>query len=286
MSKLIAIITLYYPSENNIENIDLIAKNADAVIVCDNSSMDNSKKIFNSKVRYMGNFKNCGLSAAFNNALKEKSINWNDDDLVIFFDQDSKIVENHIDKLISEYNKLISMGYKVGCIGPVYYDESSERCCIPKIKKNITNSLMAVSSIITSSMLCRYGDLKNIGFWNEEIFLDMADWDICWRFLQNGYLCCMTTDVCLLHKLGEGQKKIGPIKLKIAKPFREYYQTRDCLKLLQKSYTPLKYKLRFILMITVRPVLHLLFLDHRKDRAHYIFKGFKDFKNGVTGELK
>lgn len=43
MSKLIAIITLYYPSENNIENIDLIAKNADAVIVCDNSSMDNSK---------------------------------------------------------------------------------------------------------------------------------------------------------------------------------------------------------------------------------------------------
>lgn len=289
MSRRIAIVTLYNPNDNSIHNLSLISEQTDLLIVCDNSSSENHEKIkktvISDRLLYIKNEHNFGLSAAFNIALNLKDICWSDDDFVVFFDQDSKIEKNHIAALVSEYEKLISLGYNVGCLGPAYYDKSEERYCLPRMKRDISDSLMAVSSIMTSSMICRYGDLKKIGFWNEEIFLDMADWDVCWRLQQQAYLCCMTTSVCLVHKLGEGCKKIGPITLKVAKPFREYYQTRDCLKLLHKSYTPLKYKIRFICMITVRPILHILFLDSKKERIKYIFKGFRDYRKGICGEL-
>ena len=29
--------------------------------------------------------------------------------------------------------------------------------------------------------------LKDISFWNEQIFLDMADWDFCWRLKEKKY---------------------------------------------------------------------------------------------------
>ena len=134
-----------------------------------------------------------------------------------------------------------------------------------------------VSSIITSSMLCKYGSLKSINFWNEDIFLDMADWDLCWRFIEAGKKCCMTDIVVLNHSVGVGEKKIGLIRLRVGQPIREYYQTRDCLKLILKKYTPLKFKMRFILQVTLRPLLHICFLNDPRERMRYIVWGYRDF---------
>lgn len=284
--KIVSIITIYNPQGNIEDNINRIIKQSDKVILCDNGNKKIDYFQESENLVYIKNGTNLGLSAAFNMALNLSDMNWSDDDFVVFFDQDSKIEDGHIKTLLSEYETVKSLGNNIGCIGPAYYNKSAEQYCIPKMKKDITKTAMSVKSIITSSMMCRYGDLKKIGFWNEDIFLDMADWDLCWRFQQHGYICCMTTKVCLLHKLGEGSKKIGFLTLKIAKPFREYYQTRDSLKLLKKLYTPFKYKIRFILMLTVRPVLHLLFLDDKKERFKYICAGIKDYKKGVTGALK
>ena len=289
MGRVIAIVTLYQPNDENISNLALILEQVDYLVICDNSLSDNHIRVKNvlqnPHYSYLYNSKNLGLSAAFNIALNMLELNWSDNDYVIFFDQDSKIDKNYIIALKSEYEKLISLDYKIGCIGPKYYDKSAECYCVPKIKKDITDTLMSVKSIITSSMLCRYGELKEIGFWNEDIFLDMADWDLCWRFQQNGYLTCMTTKVCLMHKLGDNCKKIGPLTLKTSNPIREYYQTRDSLKLLHKSYTPFKFKIRFIKNLTLKPVVHFLLLDDKKKRLSYFYRGIKDYYNGVSGEI-
>lgn len=61
-----------------------------------------------------------------------------------------------------------------------------------------------------------------------------------------------------------GEKKVGPIKLRVGQPFREYYQTRDALYLLQENYVPLKMRLRLIANVTIRPVVHYLMLDDKR----------------------
>ncbi|WP_303834048.1 glycosyltransferase [Ruminococcus flavefaciens] len=285
--RIISIITLFNPGETVIENVRRVSEQSDLTILVDNSNKNNSELIGSlSNVKYIANLKNLGLSMAFNKVLKEKKFEWNEDDFVLFFDQDSKIKPNHVKCLIDKFNYVRSKGVNVGCIGPVYYNTSNNTVEIPKIKNDLNNEDMIVSSIITSSMLTTYGILKKIGFWNEEIFLDMADWDLCWRLMKYNYKCVMTKAVVLEHSLGEGEKKLLFFSLRIGKPFREYYQIRDCQYLLEKDYIPTKYRIRFHLILTLRSLLHLLFLNDRKERIKYMKMGYKDYKKRVRGEIR
>lgn len=280
----VALVTLYNPTTDVKHNLNAISKQVDILYVCDNSEVNNYllvQDIVNVSYIFCG--ENLGLSAAFNLCLKNKRLSWKEEDYIIFFDQDSYIELGHISTLIEEYEKLEKSGYKVGCIGPVYYNCNRNEIEIQKVKKPISDKTYQVKSIITSSMLCRYGDLKKINFWNEKVFLDMADWDLCWRFMQHKKICCVTTVVTLKHTLGIGDKKCGFFRIRIGAPIREYYQIRDSLYLLLQKYTPIKFKLRFIELLFIRSLLHLLFLDHKRERIYYITKGIKDFcmkKNG------
>jgi len=281
-----ALITLYNPTTENVQNVCAVAEQADRVFACDNSSADNSEMFVDcpDSVIYLPYKKNLGLPKAFNRALKMEKY-WDDDSWVIFFDQDSKIDNGHIDTLIKEYERIQENGIKIGCLGPVYYDTSSGKVEIPRAKHKITDNSYIVSSIITSSLLTKYSTLKDIDFWNEDLFLDMADWDLCWRIQQSGKKSCLTDVITLHHTLGLGRKKVGPISLKVTNPIREYYQIRDCLYLEREQYVPIKYKLRFVLMVYLRSYLHVKYLDHGEDRKMYIERAKSDFKNGIRGEF-
>ena len=285
MSKTHALVTLYNPSEKEFNNCRILSQQVDTVIPCDNSQESHETVFQNEKnIIYITKNENLGLGAAFNVALKNDTYGWKDDDLIIFFDQDSQIGEDYIQALQDEYRKIETLIPNLGCLGPVFYNTSNGRTERPRQKKNISDETYEVSNTITSSLMMRYGNLKRIDFWNEKVFLDLADWDLCWRMQKAGMVCCMTEKVVLHHSVGNGEKKVGPIKLRVGQPFREYYQTRDALYLLQENYVPLKMRLRLIANVTIRPVVHYLMLDDKKSRMKFIRRGINDYKKGVHGE--
>ena len=285
MSETHALVTLYNPSEKEFNNCRILSQQVDTVILCDNSQESHETVFQNEKnIIYITKNENLGLGAAFNVALKNDTYGWKDDDLIIFFDQDSQIGEGYIQALKDEYRKIETLIPNLGCLGPVFYNTSNGRTERPRQKKNITDETYEVSNTITSSLMMRYGNLKRIDFWNEKVFLDLADWDLCWRMQKAGMVCCMTEKVVLHHSVGNGEKKVGPIKLRVGQPFREYYQTRDALYLLQENYVPLKMRLRLIANVTIRPVVHYLMLDDKKSRMKFIRRGINDYKKGVHGE--
>lgn len=279
-----SLVTLYNPEESVKNNIEVLSKQVDKIYLIDNSKNDNSLNFTGiNNAEYMLIGKNLGLSLAFNKVLTERK--FEDDDFIIFFDQDSHISDNYIVSLKNEYEKLESDNIPVGCLGPFYFDTNSGKIEIPKRKKRINDNTYSVKSIITSSMFTRFGIIKEIGFWNEDIFLDMADWDLCWRLINNHKLCCITNVVTLQHTLGKGEKKVGLMRIRQDGPFRVYYQTRDCLRLFFKKYVPCKYKIRFCIMLTVRPIIHFIFLGEKKERIKFFFKGIRDFQKGIHGSL-
>lgn len=285
MSETHALVTLYNPSEKEFNNCRILSQQVDTVILCDNSQESHETVFQNEKnIIYITKNENLGLGAAFNVALKNDTYGWKDDDLIIFFDQDSQIGEGYIQALQDEYRKIETLIPNLGCLGPVFYNTSNGRTERPRQKKNITDETYEVSNTITSSLMMRYGNLKRIDFWNEKVFLDLADWDLCWRMQKAGMVCCMTEKVVLHHSVGNGEKKVGPIKLRVGQPFREYYQTRDALYLLQENYVPLKMRLRLIANVTIRPVVHYLMLDDKKSRMKFIRRGINDYKKRVYGE--
>ena len=285
MSETHALVTLYNPSEKEFNNCRILSQQVDTVILCDNSQESHETVFQNEKnIIYITKNENLGLGAAFNVALKNDTYGWKDDDLIIFFDQDSQIGEGYIQALQDEYRKIETLIPNLGWLGPVFYNTSNGRTERPRQKKNITDETYEVSNTITSSLMMRYGNLKRIDFWNEKVFLDLADWELCWRMQKAGMVCCMTEKVVLHHSVGNGEKKVGPIKLRVGQPFREYYQTRDALYLLQENYVPLKMRLRLIANVTIRPVVHYLMLDDKKSRMKFIRRGINDYKKGVHGE--
>ena len=166
-----AIVTLYNPKAENIENINRIAEQAERVFVCDNSSIDNASMFAGSaqNIVYIPNMSNLGLPTAFNKVLKgeywDSGEKPNNTQWVIFFDQDSKIEKGHIASLISEFEK-IKRKTDVGCLGPIYYETNTNTVRIPKAKRQITENSYVVKSIITSSMIqyLRYFQQSDYGF--------------------------------------------------------------------------------------------------------------------------
>lgn len=281
-----SLVTVFYPTSIHVDNIKKLSEQCSTIFICDNTPGRNNSNLFIGidNVTYIANMENLGLSLAFNKILRD-STSFDDDDFVIFFDQDSRVSPNHISMLLDEYLKLKAIDKKIGCIGPEYFNESSGLVEKPKHRIEITSDSYQVATIITSSMLCEYRTLKKIDFWNNNVFLDMADWDLCWRMNASGYSCYMTQKVTLNHTLGKGEKKFLFLRIMDGAPSREYYQTRECLYLRKEKYVPLKFKIRFFLMLTVRPLLHLIFLSEKKLRLFYIMRGIKDYKKCIHGVL-
>lgn len=286
MNKVYAFITTYYPDKKVEDNIRKIAKQVYKTIICDNSPQNNNLFIDQENIIYISNLKNLGLSKAFNKALKYMETEILENDYVIFFDQDSAISSGYIQKLCSEYEKIENSNPNIGCLGPIFFNTSNQKVEYPKIKTRITENSYAVKNIITSSMLTKFKNLRKVNFWNEKIFLDLADWDLCWRLEKKGLICAITNKVVLHHSVGSGEKKIGFLHLRVGQPFREYYQTRDALYLLKENYVPLKMKIRLIANITIRPIIHFLFLDNGKERLTYIGQGFIDYNKNRHGEMR
>jgi rhamnosyltransferase len=278
-----AIVTLYYPDVSVLSNITKLEDQVSLVIVADNTpGLDNSELFgHKSKVMYLANKMNLGLSMAFNLCLQIDAVK--NSDFILFLDQDSLVPENTVKKLIADYNVLLENKINVGCIGPIYHEKNANKIMRPRIRKALLTSIYRVDSIITSSMLITYSNLQKINFWNEEIFLDLADWDLCFRLNKQGLYCCLTENVVLEHTLGKSAKTFLGLTIRCDVPVRIYYQIRDGLKLLFKTYTPIRYKIKFLFNILFLPIIHFIFLDNKIDRLRYLYFGIIDFFKGKQG---
>ncbi len=288
--RIVSLVTFFDPNSTNANNVRAIAAQSDSTIVMDNSRSDNSR-LFGSrpedeKIRYIANGSNLGLSTAFNTCLTDsRHFAWNADDYVVFFDQDTHIEPNHIAALIEEFDTLNRLGYKVGCIGPAYYETNAQKTRIPKLRKEVSPTSMLVEKVITSSMLTTYENLQSVGFWSGDIFLDMADYDLCWKMADRGYVIALTTRSVIVHEIGESASGVLAHNISQSKPFREYYQMRDRLYLLRKPYVPLASKAVLLYEATIQAGLRLATSADRAERLRYMRLGAKHFRRGIHDPL-
>lgn len=279
-----ALVTLYFPNNTVQQNINQLSKLVDRVVLLDNTPNNDNFSLFvsiNDNIEYIAYKQNMGLSSAFNRYLEKL----NENCYIIFFDQDSYCPYNLIDQLKEDYAICCEKLKKKGILGPAYFEVNANRLMLPRQKKKVSNGVYQVSSIITSGMFTELQVLREVNFWNEEIFLDLSDWDICWRINEGGFFCCLSENVILRHSLGNCTHKIGFLKIKEGAVFRVYYQTRDCLFLLKKKYVPVKFKVRFFFMLTIRPIIHFIFLPNKFTRFNYFIRGIKDYKKKKHGVL-
>lgn len=279
----VALVTLYYPDEKVADNMKKLSFQVDRLVLLDNTPNKNNAHLFNNlDVKYIPNLENLGLSSAFNTGLRY--IKDNPCDFVIFFDQDSSVNKSHVEKLIEDYN-LLSSDFKIGALGPAYYDSNSKKIVKNKDEVYLKEGLFSVKSLITSSLLIRFEVLEDISGWNESVFLDYADWDLCWRLLKKNYILVLDSNITLNHTLGDSSINILNFSFPKYSPVREYYRIRDSIKIMFKDYVPFKYRLKFLYTWIIEPFIYLILFPNRLSRVKLIFKAFKDAIRNINGPI-
>lgn len=285
----VALVTLYNPDAKIAGRIKLLSEQVEKVVLLDNSPVCKNKDDFFCIENYVYYFfgENLGLSAAFNWALKNLDF-IKTSDFICFFDQDSCVQKNLISTLVNDFIE-ISRSQKIGFLGSVYFDSTkNELSGITRRSRELCKNIYEVSEIITSSMLTTYGVLEKIGFWDESIFLDYADFELCWRAKSKGFKTFITKNAVLNHSLGEGLLQCRFLKMMFnySSAFREYYQSRAAVKLLRRGYVPFNWKRNFIFNLTVRILLFLIYLPQKTKRAKYFVLGLLHGFFNKNGELK
>lgn len=246
---------------------------------------DNSVKkiiINHENIYYYHDNTNGGLAKAINHcvdvAIKDGK------EYSVYFDQDSTIDIEMIKSLFTSYKKMKKKYSNLFVIGPQPVMSDGDEYPV-KVLEKLDDRFFNASEIITSGMTFKLSDIVNVGYFSLDLFLDMVDFEICWRARSQGMKVIVDKHITMIHEVGNDTIKIPFKILPVSSPIRNYYQTRNVLYLTfyknkNNFFSILYYVLRRIVNISI----NMIFADNRLKRFKYNYQGFVDAINKNMGK--
>ncbi len=241
-------------------NLNEISKQVNEVIIIDNASKNVSqieKLIKNySKIKIMKNEKNEGVAKALNQIVKyayENKYKW-----VLTLDQDSVVKKG----LIKEYEKYINVK-KVAIMNCKIQDRNFE---IAKQEEE-TQKYIEKKSVITSGSYINVDACYEVGGFDEKMFIDRVDTDMCYMLCNKGYKIIEVNYEGLLHEVGNKTKIKRILGQDVVVfnhiPFRSYYIIRNGLYFFRKHYQQIENKHKFYFSIYRRIAVFIFCEDYK-----------------------
>lgn len=243
--RIIAGIVLFNPEVGRLkENIEAISCQVDKLVFIENGSkkLDYLNEINCKNGIFIYNKENLGIAHALNQILNYAANN--NFEWALTLDQDSVASPNLI-QVLAQYVR-----NDIGIICPKVIDRNFS------VKEdNDIRPLVDVNECITSGSLTNVEAWKNYGGFDDQMFIDWVDWDICYGFKKLGYRIVRTNETSILHELGENTRTMqifGKERLVIHRPpFRTYYIHRNMVYLWRKHKCPGFRGLLYIELLTL-----------------------------------
>ncbi len=277
-----AIITMYRPKiKDFIHNIKIISSQVDKIIILDNSETEEyfclikKQKIFHSvkNIQYIKMKNNLGLGAiniGIDLAKREQA------NYVLLLDQDSTPKNNIVSLMLDAYRQ--NKNLPIAAIGPTLVNKRTGEKFRSRLKKGkkIDNCLLEVEQLPTSGMLIPIKIFDDVGRFCEKLFLDIVDFEWCWRATKKGYKILRHEEAIMEHELGEDTKKLWFIEYNVPSPKRQYYLFRNSVFVITCNYAPKYVRFRYLIFTIIKFFLYNLFLPNKVERLKYTIKGLKD----------
>jgi len=195
---------------------------------------------------------------------------------IIFFDQDTKISKNCIESMKNEIDALKINGYKVGAISPSLINSYSSKVYEKYKKIRNLKDVLEVREVMLSGMIIPIETFNEVGKFREDFFMDLIDFEWCWRARSFGFRIFQSKKAFAHHYLGEGDKIFLGSKISIPKPERITSQISNFRKVMNLEYTPKIWIFLNLLKYFVKFFYYSYFLkDGNKYKYH--------FKQGLKG---
>ena len=279
---LVGVVIWYFPDLENIRNINTYLQDIKLLVIVDNSNIDNSNlllKFDQSKVKYIPNFQNNGIAKALNQGVR--TARDNNAEWILTMDQDSSFINRDLKQYIqaaNEYSKIEN----VAIFSPTYYDSRTDfHNFLP------TEKFTRIAYTMTSGNLLSINALLKTGYFNEKLFIDWVDEELCIRIRLNGLNIVRVNPFILNHFVGNGTRKINFFGVEKTfddySPVRYYYITRNALyvsKLYPKEAKNIKTRWKRLVRKTI------MYDNNRKLRKlGFILNGLVDFKLNKSGSI-
>jgi rhamnosyltransferase len=266
------------------ENLNSVIKQVGKIIIVDNSTVEELQKeitsFHNENVDIISLGENKGITEAQDIGMAEAFKVYG---AVILLDEDSFLPNGFLRGLCQAYNQLLHSNKKVACIGPVACDYNMKDHLEFHISEN-NNSLeiTEIDQTFSSGSLISKEAYQVVGK-RDDLFLDIFDFEWCWRAKAKGYLTYIVPEIKIPHQLGQGQICLWVMNMTISQPYRNYYQFRNILLMFKRTYVPLSYKIKKVISLPVEFVINVLFLDQKIKRLYFMTQGIVDGIKGVKG---
>ena len=290
--KIAGVVVLYNPDENVKKNIDSYINNLDILYVVDNSPEpnDNAKYYKGKKIKYISNHGNKGIAYALNvgakEAIKEKS-EW-----LLTMDQDSSFKDDSLSKMIGFLKELKTNNIMSSALN-LKYDNLGVISALQRTMLNKDEKLKGIDYplvVMTSGNIINLDAYKKVGGFKDWLFIDAVDFEFCLNIKKHKYDIIQYNEAELNHNLGHIKEYnfLGKtVYVTNHSAIRRYYITRN------RHYLYDLYNEDFLdycsieLSRTKKELLKIiLFEDNKWNKIKAIYKGYKDYKRGIKGEMK
>ena len=198
---------------------------------------------------------------------------------VVFFDQDSDFTENYVRSIVDEYERISTVRKNLFLLGPTVINKTNgeEYRSVIHSDKKADQGFVEKREIISSGCCVSMAKLNKVGLMDALLFIDYVDFEHCWRANSKGYVCGITQNVTLPHKVGNNELHFPHgYRVIISAPFRYYYQYRNWLWLCRKGYVPRQWKINTCIKFMSRIIYFPFVVNEWKAIEKNMFKGIHD----------
>lgn len=281
-----AIFVTYNPDDNIVENISSILSQVSEIVIVDNASNTDAQEILRNiskdkKVTLILNNRNRGIAYALNQGVKyaiSHEYQW-----LLTFDQDSLAPSDYLKTLLLTYHSadnrdsiaIVAPTYKTST-GLVSFSHAPSKNCDNKAYSEVKTTMSSGNLIITKVF-------EEVGFFNEDFFIDFVDHEYCLRLAKSGFRIVESHQAILQHAIGASTKH-SLLGLNIVttnhNAMRRYYKYRNMITVIKKYFfDSLSISFQILRVFLSEPIKILIF---EKDKCSKI----KSIARGIAHGLK
>ena len=209
-------------------------------------------------------------------------------DILLFFDQDSKVEPGLLNSLVG------SLGAGIPeIVAPLCVDDASnsaepaERVNRYGFSTRVHHAgavtRYPVDIVISSGTAATREVFDIAGTFNEAFFIDYVDSEWCLRCRSKNIPIYVVPTAVMRHSVGSGHIRFGPFSIQVHGATRCYYQIRNCFLLFRKSHVPAVWASRQLLSVILSRILLLFFVKHRSSYLRSYLSAVRDGLKGIGG---
>lgn len=282
----IAGIVLYHPEPGELLRLaaSVAGEAAEVVLYC-NSPLDDAEEArLRSTIPNLAIVRpegNRGLGCAYN-AFMARATELGAARLLLL-DQDSLPSPGMISRLSEVASALSVGGERPAVVGPRPVGADGVPLKLPLVPGRHRGDALRAAFVISSGSLVLVDAAREVGPFREDFFIDAIDIEWCLRAGAAGYSIWVAGGVPMDHRLGRGVIRL-PFGIHLAdQPARRLYTyLRNQVAMLRLGHVPNGYKLKTLLTMPARLLVHLARNRFSRDYRQAVWHGVLD---GAAGRL-